>query len=248
MPGTASPSRPHPPHHSSTHSVDVLLPTADSVVSTETGVSSDMADLLGYALAGNDRGDRSKPRAHSRLRDVIGAGASSDADTTSQRSASTSSSTRRRRGPEKPWYRRPSPWWILPATAGSAILSSMTVAPKSEVYIRLICAELRPDSVLLPPSVNFPSVNDPSPSSLTFVTLNENTTAVPRPTPECSSDPEVARVVAELSTAISLITGVLACLTTAMWGQVRAVAMINRAEVLTATSFSFRIELAEPEC
>ncbi|EJU05334.1 MFS general substrate transporter [Dacryopinax primogenitus] len=45
----------------------------------------------------------------------------------------------------RPWYRRPSPWWLIPTLLVSSTLTSMTLAPKVEVYNKLVCAEHRPE-------------------------------------------------------------------------------------------------------
>lgn len=118
----------------------------------------------------------------------------------------------------------------------------MTLAPRTEVYIRLVCAQYKPEFVYpslpitmpinetdipLPPNspvlaryisdrsviVDMPSVRPTSNDSDVHV-------HIPRPSTQCTADPEVGRLVAGLNAAITLITGVLSLITTGYWATV----------------------------
>ncbi|KAG8755363.1 hypothetical protein FRC14_004122, partial [Serendipita sp. 396] len=82
-----------------------------------------------------------------------------------------------------PWYKRPSPAWVLVGTFFAAISIAATLAPRVEVYIKLVCQEIRPEYEafdLVPRSggvMDWPS--------------NLGTVTIPRPSPKCQADPEV---------------------------------------------------------
>ncbi|KAJ7097761.1 major facilitator superfamily domain-containing protein [Mycena belliarum] len=131
-----------------------------------------------------------------------------------------------------PWWKRPSPWWLLLATPISTIAMSATMAPKIEVYTLLACSVHKPEifkdtqlfSAHLPPSLR---PHDDGPNTGASVrpsfdvalsntsTMNAMTDQKPSP---CASDPVVQAAVAKLTTAITTSMGVLGCLTTAWWG------------------------------
>lgn len=123
----------------------------------------------------------------------------------------------------------------------------MTFAPKTEVYIRLVCAQYKPEYLILVPPITTPrnQTNPPlPPNSPMFahyefdngVTVNmpdndflydpfgqhdgDVHVHVPRPSSKCTSDPEVGRIVAGLSAAISLTMGILSIITTGFWTSV----------------------------
>ncbi|GAA5958654.1 hypothetical protein JCM3765_006709 [Sporobolomyces pararoseus] len=85
------------------------------------------------------------------------------------RSRSRSKSKNRRYGGELlPWYKRPSPIWLLPGTFLMSISMGLTFAPKLEIYTQLICRSMDPlkSKVTLPP----PVLEKSSSSSLTTTT------------------------------------------------------------------------------
>ncbi|KAJ3502515.1 hypothetical protein NLJ89_g8854 [Agrocybe chaxingu] len=44
-----------------------------------------------------------------------------------------------------PWWKRPSPWWLLAALPFTSIAWSMTIAPRIEIYTILACSVHKPD-------------------------------------------------------------------------------------------------------
>ncbi|KAJ7046990.1 major facilitator superfamily domain-containing protein [Mycena alexandri] len=129
-----------------------------------------------------------------------------------------------------PWWKRPSPWWLMMCTPLSTIAMSATLAPKIEIYTLLACSVHKPDifkdrkslpaslplsllpraeyqaEITFPPSFDIALNNDTSPP-----------TEEPKPSP-CSSDPVVLAAVARLTAFITTTMGVLGCLTTGWWG------------------------------
>ncbi|KAJ7120490.1 major facilitator superfamily domain-containing protein [Mycena crocata] len=130
-----------------------------------------------------------------------------------------------------PWWKRPSPWWLMVATPFSTIAMSATLAPKVEIYTLLACSVHKPeifrDSRFWPADI--PASLRPHQESSVHITfppsfeiaLNNNhtmsTAEKPVPSP-CASDPVVQAAVAKLTTAITTSMGVLGCLTTGWWG------------------------------
>ncbi|KDR73681.1 hypothetical protein GALMADRAFT_251462 [Galerina marginata CBS 339.88] len=47
--------------------------------------------------------------------------------------------------PKLPWWRRPSPWWILGVIPFTSMASSATIAPRIEIYTMLACSVHKPD-------------------------------------------------------------------------------------------------------
>ncbi|KAJ7775088.1 major facilitator superfamily domain-containing protein [Mycena metata] len=129
-----------------------------------------------------------------------------------------------------PWWKRPSPWWLMMATPFSTIAMSATIAPKIEIYTLLACSVHKPeifkDRKILPASL-LPSLLPRAEyqAEITFppsfdIALNNDTsppTDEPQPNP-CGSDPVVLAAVARLTAFIATTMGVLGCLTTGWWG------------------------------
>lgn len=116
------------------------------------------------------------------------------------------------------------------------------------MYIRLICAQYKPEYFDVPsPPITAPQnqTNPPLPpnspifayhrsdKSVTLNVLDSGTqfdalgshdddvhVTVPRPNSRCTSDTDVGRIVAGLSTTITLIMGILSILTTGFWSTV----------------------------
>lgn len=125
-----------------------------------------------------------------------------------------------------PWWKRPSPIWLLALMPFSSIAWSSTIAPRVEIYTQLACA------------VHSPDVYDDQLLGLVFT----NTTPLGAPLEvekdrpitvffrdmleapknangnRCASDPVVQVSVAKLAAAMTATMGVLGCLTTAAWG------------------------------
>ncbi|KAJ7219467.1 major facilitator superfamily domain-containing protein [Mycena pura] len=115
-----------------------------------------------------------------------------------------------------PWWKRPSPWWLLVCTPLSTIAMSATQAPKVEVYTLLVCSVHKPEIFKhsVPNSLASPYIG-----RTTFPASFE--IAAGSPVSACASDPVVQAAVAKLNTGAFAITtsmGVLGCLTTGWWG------------------------------
>ncbi|KAF8710919.1 MFS general substrate transporter, partial [Rhizoctonia solani] len=127
--------------------------------------------------------------------------------------------------PRRPWYKRPSPIWLLPLTITGAVLMAATIAPRQELYIKLACNELRPEYILLPSPATVSFSNDiPSdPQTPIYVPPpappNRPAILIPGPNKMCTSDPNVMAATAKLSTALTTSMGILSCLTTGSWAQ-----------------------------
>ncbi|KAF9265616.1 MFS general substrate transporter [Marasmius fiardii PR-910] len=93
-----------------------------------------------------------------------------------------------------PWWRKPSPLWLIILLPFTGMAMATTIAPRVEIYTTLICRERRPDIF---PEAGFASMDDHS--------------------RVCFSDPVVSAAVAKLAATMTMITGVLSCLTTAWW-------------------------------
>lgn len=128
-----------------------------------------------------------------------------------------------------PWYKRPSPVWLLVGTFMAAIATSITIAPRIELYIRLACQEIRPDyeSISIKPGeiITWPSII--------------GTVALPRPSARCQSDPTIQAAVAELGATMTTTIGVLSCLTAGWWG--KFCDRYGRLKVLAITTFGVLI-------
>ncbi|EMD38291.1 hypothetical protein CERSUDRAFT_64554 [Gelatoporia subvermispora B] len=113
--------------------------------------------------------------------------------------------------PRLPWYRRPSPWWILSFVPFSTIVLAATVAPRMEILTRIACDAIRPDYTVGRGRDNEDLFGQSH--AATFGTFSDD--------PNwrlCASDPVVEAAVAKLQMAMTTSMGVLGCLTTAWWG------------------------------
>ncbi|KAJ6597071.1 major facilitator superfamily domain-containing protein [Mycena vulgaris] len=130
-----------------------------------------------------------------------------------------------------PWWKRPSPWWLIMCTPLSTIAMSATMAPKIEIYTMLACSVHKPEifrdtqllSAYLPSSLR--THEEPNgtsfPPSFDIAIKNATSPIISMTKPEispCASDPVVQAAVAKLTTAITASMGVLGCLTTGWWG------------------------------
>lgn len=134
----------------------------------------------------------------------------------------------------RPWWKRPSPYWIIFFAPISSIGYSAAFAPRVEVYTLLVCHVHKPGYFS----------NDPSFGATTYMTgtrgVPNANIDVPPPsyTPDavygppsvwnyewsgqtrerCTADPEVQAIVAKLSATLVTTMGILSCLTTGWWG------------------------------
>jgi hypothetical protein len=116
----------------------------------------------------------------------------------------------------------------------------MTFAPKTEVYIRVVCAKYKPEYLPLPAfpttpesrkddflPLNLPPLYSPKTQEPSILienvdpsTIFGNHIRIPRPSLKCTSDPEVGRIAARLNTAVMLTLGILSLITTGYWASV----------------------------
>ncbi|TFK30241.1 MFS general substrate transporter [Coprinopsis marcescibilis] len=116
-----------------------------------------------------------------------------------------------------PWWRKPSPLWLLGVIPVSALAQSSTLAPKIELYMTLVCRTQKPDVFGGNLSALTSSVD--AASSLISPLVNAATSIASAGLPNsCVSDPTVQAQVAKLSAAVTTTMGVLTLLTTAWWG------------------------------
>ncbi|KAG8743686.1 hypothetical protein FRC10_011559 [Ceratobasidium sp. 414] len=132
----------------------------------------------------------------------------------------------------KPWYKTPSVWWLLPITAVAALFRASTLAPRTELFIKFACDELRPEYRVDTMQWNGAAKNA---DALSEVTIPITYVSQPvqgetrfgarllHPDRRCVQDKEVHRAAAKLSAAITSAQGMLSILTTGWWTQVRQI-------------------------
>lgn len=133
-----------------------------------------------------------------------------------------------------PWWKKPSPWWLLAIMPFTSIAMSATMAPRIEIYTILACSVHKPDIF----KQSFPGLElglveerrqlptDPSTQLIDRIYLpyltnklgQATNTSVPTKPNLCASDPVVQAAVAKLTAVIATCTGILACITTGWWG------------------------------
>lgn len=133
---------------------------------------------------------------------------------------------------KRPWWRRPSPYWIAFGMLISAMGYSATFAPRVEVYTLLVCrtlkAEYFPDSpiytvaphIVGAASTSNTDANDPSYLSALNITYPSTIPGYEedkQTRQRCISDPEVQATVAKLSATLTTSMGILSCLATGWW-------------------------------
>ncbi|KAH7340749.1 major facilitator superfamily domain-containing protein [Rhizoctonia solani] len=122
-----------------------------------------------------------------------------------------------------------SPWWLIPIVSATALLYAGTIAPRTELLVKLACNNLHPGWDLVSNSTSVHK-NETSPhprwfpERLDFVERLEpwqkrSQITTPGTSPMCSNDDAVQKEVAKLNTAISLTSGVLSVFTTGWWTQ-----------------------------
>ncbi|CAK5264919.1 unnamed protein product [Mycena citricolor] len=131
----------------------------------------------------------------------------------------------------RPWWKRPSPWWLMAFTPFSVIAMSATLVPKVEIYTLLACSVHKPE--IFAPSASLPQYTlagfvdaasarpgHPPAFDIALATTEAGAADRARETPiaACAADPVVQAAVAKLNTAITTTMGALGCLTTGWWG------------------------------
>ncbi|KAJ7864988.1 major facilitator superfamily domain-containing protein [Mycena olivaceomarginata] len=129
-----------------------------------------------------------------------------------------------------PWWKRPSPWWLIIAVPFTGIAMSATLAPKVEVYTLIACTVHKPEllrvdhlpSGYTPDSVAPRHAPQPKFPRSFELTTNQSVNAMggmsPSDASPCASDQVVQAAVAKLTTAGSALSGIISILTTAWWG------------------------------
>ncbi|CAE7082933.1 unnamed protein product [Rhizoctonia solani] len=141
-----------------------------------------------------------------------------------------------------------SPWWLIPIVAITALLYAGTIAPRTELLIKLACNNLHPGWDLVSNST-FLGKNETTPPGSHSRSFPERLHLVERPvlqkrsqitTPGtssmCSNDDAVQKEVAKLNTSISLTSGILSVFTTAAWAKLSD--RVGRIRILTIGAFS----------
>ncbi|KAF5315849.1 hypothetical protein D9611_005020 [Ephemerocybe angulata] len=135
-----------------------------------------------------------------------------------------------------PWWRRPSPWWLLCAVPFSSLAKTASLAPRVELYTMLACRVHKPDifydshatnntSIMGKMGLSESEVDTFSPTLQHAISpasqipmLTTETHSVAKPSSPCGSDPTVLAAVARLSAVTETTMGVLSLLTTGWWG------------------------------
>ncbi|QRW14710.1 major facilitator superfamily transporter [Ceratobasidium sp. AG-Ba] len=125
--------------------------------------------------------------------------------------------------------RKASPWWLLPIVTITALLYAATIAPRTELLVKLACNELHPDWDLASNATTGQHNTTADSSSritrrlpvlLQFVhrsaSNKRSNIDIPGTNIMCSDDVDVQKAVAKLNTAISTTSGILSVLTTAI--------------------------------
>ncbi|KAI6023827.1 hypothetical protein PISMIDRAFT_428789 [Pisolithus microcarpus 441] len=136
---------------------------------------------------------------------------------------------------KRPWWKRPSPYWIASIMLIGAIGFSCTFAPRVEVYTLLVCHTLKPEyfpdspiytvaphiiGVASTQNVSDTYANDPSYLSSPIVTYPSTIPGYEedeQTREKCTSDPAVQATVAKLSATLTTTMGILSCLVTGWW-------------------------------
>ncbi|KAH8116885.1 MFS general substrate transporter [Phellopilus nigrolimitatus] len=140
-----------------------------------------------------------------------------------------------------PWYRRPSPLWLLCMMPITSMAMSACAAPRVEIYTQLACLEHKPEYTVgrranidnfygigelnsfkfnddyAYPDANISSMFHSKPFYAVYegyATRDEETNKGSK----CASDPTVQAAVAKLIAVMTTTMGILSCLTTAFWG------------------------------
>ncbi|CAE6432154.1 unnamed protein product [Rhizoctonia solani] len=142
-----------------------------------------------------------------------------------------------------------SPWWLIPVVATTALLYAGTIAPRTELLVKLACNNLHPGWDLVSNSTSVHKDETTNSSSrprgfferLHFVerlaTLQKRSQiTTPGTSPMCSNDDAVQKEVAKLNTAISFTSGILSVFTTGWWTQLSD--RVGRIRILTIGAFS----------
>ncbi|CAE6409542.1 unnamed protein product [Rhizoctonia solani] len=123
-----------------------------------------------------------------------------------------------------------------------AMFRASTIAPRTELFIKFACDELRPEYSIDIKTVQWESTNTtPEVIPITFVPPGGQTvkTTLHHPDKRCAQDPVVHRAAAKLSAGITSAQGILSVLTLGWWAQYSDRA--GRTRVLGISAFAVLI-------
>ncbi|KLO13488.1 MFS general substrate transporter [Schizopora paradoxa] len=209
-------SRPRSSRNTSTSSVLYLPQGPDALLYPEGAVSEEAVELLhDFVHPSHQRPDGEQTLVGEDEED--GDGSEADSDEEEERGALAS----------RPWYKRPSPWWILSTMPFSAMAMSACVAPRVEIYTELACRAHRPEyetGRILPPmffrAIEPQVIANYTEDDISYIvpSLNYGDNFAPEEPNPCAKDPEVNAAAAKLIAAMTTVMGILSCLTTGFWG------------------------------
>ncbi|KAG1782638.1 major facilitator superfamily domain-containing protein [Suillus placidus] len=123
-----------------------------------------------------------------------------------------------------PWWKRPSPYWLVFATPLASMGFSAVIGPRVEMYTVLACRVHAPELQYEPNDMrHLAQPHSMALSMNTARTLHDGLNTGPQQShvpdrDRCASDPVVQAAVAQLSAVLNTTMGILSCLTTAWWG------------------------------
>lgn len=104
-----------------------------------------------------------------------------------------------------------------------AMFRASTIAPRTELFIKFACDELRPEYRVDANVVQWDTTRKSAQVDIPMTFVQRNTavkTMLLHPDKRCSQDPEVHRAAAKLSAAITSAQGILSTITLGWWAQV----------------------------
>ncbi|KAF9246164.1 major facilitator superfamily domain-containing protein [Melanogaster broomeanus] len=119
-----------------------------------------------------------------------------------------------------PWWKRPSPYWLVFGIPIGSIGFSATFAPRVAMYTSLACRVHMPEIVSSGLSSPYPwsTTNAADILPLPHGLDGNGDTMVDHSPQKCASDPVVQAVVARLTAVLTTTMGILSCLTAGWWG------------------------------
>ncbi|KIJ94708.1 hypothetical protein K443DRAFT_350615 [Laccaria amethystina LaAM-08-1] len=120
-----------------------------------------------------------------------------------------------------PWWKTPSPLWLLTILPFTTIAMSAMIAPRIEIYTRLACRVHKPD--IFEQSIPGLELGLVDASGVFGQRRHSNSSGllidqIYRPRLTDNSDPVVQAAVAKLTAVIEAFTGILSCITAGWWG------------------------------
>ncbi|EKM82440.1 hypothetical protein AGABI1DRAFT_68063 [Agaricus bisporus var. burnettii JB137-S8] len=138
-----------------------------------------------------------------------------------------------------PWWKRPSPYWLLCVLPFTAVAMTALLAPRVEIYTILVCRQIKPDIYY-------------EKSSLAGTALLSSSASTPTRSQLCAADPVVQAGVSKFATMMTTSMGILSCLSTGWWsafsdryGRCRVMGISVIGLLLTDLNFIFIVSLTE---